>query len=53
MIPESFSIKPQMSFSMVLFPEPLKPTIANISPDSTLNEISLITVLLSNFLLNF
>ena len=34
---------PQISFKIVLFPEPLNPTIASVSLSLTLNDISSIT----------
>lgn len=51
--PLSKGISPQISFKTVLFPEPENPTIARISPSATLNEMSFITTLSSNFLQDF
>ena len=51
--PLSNGISPQISFKTVLLPEPENPTIARTSPSATLKDISLMTVLSSNFLIRF
>ena len=52
--PESISSRPLMIFKIVLFPEPLKPTIARVSPASTeklmFSRITLSSKLLDIFL---
>ena len=48
--PLSGFVKPQISFKIVLFPAPLNPTIARISPSSTLKEtLSSISLFLNDF----
>ena len=51
--PLSGVISPQMSLRMVLFPEPENPTIARVSPLSTLKETSFITLFSPNVFIKF
>ena len=51
--PLSGVIRPHISFSIVLFPEPEKPTIARVSPLSTLKDTLFITFFSPNVFIKF